>query len=337
MATDMATMQAQVIRSFGGPEVFESAELAQPIAGAGQVLVRVVASSVNPVDTKIRRKGPATAPALPAVLGADVAGIVAAVGDGVDAFAPGDAVYGTVGGVRGLQGTLAEFVAADARLLAHAPRSLPLADAAALPLVAITAWEGLVDKARVQRGESVLVLGGTGGVGHIAVQLARELGAVVTATASSDDKARLARELGATHVVDHRSEQVEDYVQRITSGRGFDVVFDATGGSDPSAAFAAARLDGRVVTIVTAFTANLTPMHMKGLSLHAVFMLIPMLHDVGRERHGAILREVAQLVDAGRLRPLIDSRFPLARAGDAHARLESGAATGKVLVDVTAP
>lgn len=330
-------MRAQVIRSFGGPEVVESAELPKPDAGPGQVLVRIVASSVNPVDTKIRRKGGAYSGPLPVVLGADAAGVIEALGAGVTGFAVGDAVYGSVGGVRGLQGTLAEFVAADARLLAHAPRSLPLADAAALPLVAITAWEGLVEEARVQRGESVLVLGGTGGVGHVAVQLARELGAVVTAAVSSDDKAQLARELGATHVVDYRTERVEDYVARITNGRGFDVVFDATGGSDPSAAFAAARVRGRVVTIVTAFTADLTPMHMKGLSLHAVFMLIPMLHDTGREAHGAILREVARLVDAGRLKPVIDSRFPLARAAEAHARLESGKAVGKIVVDVAAP
>lgn len=330
-------MRAQVIRSFGGPEVVESAELPKPDAGPGQVLVRIVASSVNPVDTKIRRKGGAYSGPLPMVLGADATGVIEALGAGVTGFAVGDAVYGSVGGVRGLQGTLAEFVAADARLLAHAPRSLPLADAAALPLVALTAWEGLVEEARVQRGESVLVLGGTGGVGHVAVQLALELGAVVTAAVSSDDKAQLARELGATHVVDYRAERVEDYVARITNGRGFDVVFDATGGSDPSAAFAAARVRGRVVTIVTAFTADLTPMHMKGLSLHAVFMLIPMLHDTGREAHGAILREVARLVDAGRLKPVIDSRFPLARAAEAHARLESGKAVGKIVVDVAAP
>lgn len=330
-------MRAQVIKSFGGPEVLEGADIPRPVAGPGQVLVRVAASSVNPVDTKIRRKGGAYSGSLPVVLGADAAGVVEALGAGVTGFAVGDAVYGSVGGVRGLQGTLAEYVAADARLLAHAPRSLPLADAAALPLVAITAWEGLVEEARVQRGESVLVLGGTGGVGHVAVQLARELGAVVTAAVSSDDKAQLARELGATHVVDYRKERVEDYVARITNGRGFDVVFDATGGSDPSAAFAAARVRGRVVTIVTAFTADLTPMHMKGLSLHAVFMLIPMLHDSGREAHGAILREVARLVDAGRLRPVIDSRFPLARSAEAHARLESGKAVGKIVVDVAAP
>ena len=213
-------MRAQVIKSFGGPEVLEGADIPRPVAGPGQVLVRVAASSVNPVDTKIRRKGGAYSGSLPVVLGADAAGVVEALGAGVTGFAVGDAVYGSVGGVRGLQGTLAEYVAADARLLAHAPRSLPLADAAALPLVAITAWEGLVEEARVQRGESVLVLGGTGGVGHVAVQLARELGAVVTAAVSSDDKAQLARELGATHVVDYRKERVEDYVARITNGRG---------------------------------------------------------------------------------------------------------------------
>jgi len=333
-----ATMRAAVARSAGGPEVFELAE--RPVAAprAGEVLVRQVASSVNPADTKIRARGPALGPALPGVLGMDVAGTVAAIGRGVTGLRVGDAVYGAAGGVRGMAGAYAEYLATDARLLAPAPRTIPLRDAAALPLVSITAWEGLFDRARLEPGERVLVLGGTGGVGHVAIQLAKTRGAFVAATVSSPEKAALATSLGADATIDYRRESLETRTAELTQGRGFDVVFDATGGADLAPAFGAARRNGQVVAIVSTFTADLTPMHHKGLGLHIVFMLLPMLHDESRERHGAILREVAALVDAGRLRPLIDpARHTLATIGDAHAQLEAGRALGKVVIDIAVP
>jgi NADPH2:quinone reductase len=328
-------MHAQVIRRHGGPDVFEPAELAVPDAGPGQVVVRQVASSVNPADAKIRAHGGALAPALPAVLGMDVAGVVAAVGAGAGGFAVGDAVYGCAGGVRGLPGAYAERIVCDARLLARAPRALALREAAALPLVTITAWQGLFDRARLEPGQSVLVIGGTGGVGHVAIQLAKARGARVVATASSDAKAALARGLGADATLDVRAPDAAERLRALAGGHGYDVVFDATGGSDLARAFDAARLEGQVVAIVSRYSADLTPMHLKGLTLHVVFMPIPLLHDVGRERHGAILRAAADLVDAGRLRPLIDPRrFALADVAAAHAHLESGAAVGKVVIDI---
>ena len=327
-------MRAQIIPAWGGAENFEAATLPDPAPGPGEVLVQIVASSVNPADYKLRQAGPPIAPALPAVLGCDAAGRVLAVGDGVEGFAPEDEVYGCVGGVRGVPGCYAEMIAADARLLAPKPASLTLREAAALPLVTITAWEGL-DRAGVRAGQSVLVHGGAGGVGHVAIQLAKARGAVVSTTVSSEEKAALVRSLGADHTIDYRNETVDDYVARLTGGRGFDVVYDATGGSDIAASFQAARLNGQVVTIVSMYEADLTPMHIKGLTLHVVFMLIPMLHDVDRAEHGRILREAAALADAGRLRPHLDPRrFDLASVADAHRHLEGGQAVGKVVIDV---
>ena len=327
-------MQAQIIRAFGGVENFEAATLPDPTPGPGEVLVRIAATSVNPADYKLRQAGPPIAPELPAALGCDAAGWVLAVGDGVDGFAEGDEVYGCVGGVRGVPGCYAEMIAADARLLAPKPASLTLREAAALPLVTITAWEGL-DRAGVREGQSVLVHGGAGGVGHVAIQLAKARGATVCTTVSSEEKAALARDLGADHTIDYRSETVDDYVTRLTGGAGFDAVCDATGGSDIAASFQAARLNGQVIVIVSQYDANLAPMHLKGLSLHVVFMLIPMLHDVGRAEHGRILREAAVLADAGKLRPHLDPRqFDLASVADAHRHLESGQAVGKVVIDV---
>ena len=330
-------MKAMILSAYGGgPDSFEPAELADPVPGSGQVLVRIIAASVNPVDTKIRRVGHASSPELPALLGCDMAGEVVALGPDVSGFSVGDRVYGCVGGVRGSPGTYAELVAADARLLAMAPDGLPLREAAALPLVTITAWEAL-DRLGVGKGTHLLIHGGAGGVGHVAIQLAKSRGARVATTISSPEKAAIARGFGADETIDYRSEPVEAYVERLTGGRGFDAVFDSTGGSDLATSFAAARHNGQVAVIVASYSADLTPMHVKGLSLHAVFMLIPLLYGVGRAEHGSILTKATQLVDEGRLKPLIDGeRFTLEEVGKAHSKLESGQAVGKLVIDVAA-
>jgi len=190
-----------------------------PVAMAGEVLVRVRASGVNPLDTKIRAGLAAHAKhPLPAVLGLDMAGVVDEVGEGVTAFKRGDEVYGMTGGVGGLQGSLGEFVAADANLLAHKPKSLSMREAAALPLSTITAWEGLVDRAGVHAGQTVLIHAGAGGVGHVAVQIARAFGAQVFATVSSD-KAEIATRFGATPI-DYKALSVEAIHRRRRIRRG---------------------------------------------------------------------------------------------------------------------
>lgn len=327
-------MEAMVIRRFGGPEVFISATVPKPRLKAGEVLVEVRATSVNPVDYKLRQGlFAAIAPPFPAVLHGDVAGVVVKTAAGVSRFRPGDAVYGCVGGVGKTPGCLAEFVAADARLLAHKPKSLDFAAAAALPLVGITAWEALIDRARVGPGERVLVHGAAGGVGHIGVQLAKWAGAKVYATASGDEKMRLAKDLGAAAAINYKEENVEAYVARLTRRRGFDVVFDTVGGENLDRSFAAAALGGRVAAIAARGAADLTPLHMKALTLHAVFMLVPLLYGMGRERHGEILGELARLVDDGQLRVVLDAmRYSFLDVGSAHSRLEQGQAMGKIVL-----
>ncbi len=326
-------MPAMIIRRFGPPEVFEPAELPRPEPGPGEVLIRVAASSVNPVDAKIRRGEVPVGPEFPAVLHADVAGVVEAAGPGVTGFAPGDEVYGCAGGVRGLPGALAGYMVADARLVAPAPRSLPLVESAALPLVSITAWEALVERGAVRAGETILVHGGTGGVGHVAVQIGKWRGARVVTTCGSEVKQAQARALGADAALDYSTTGPEDWVGRQTDGAGFDLVFDTVGGQVLFDSIAATRVKGRVVTISGRSTLEIKPLFQKGLSLHTVFMLLPMLTGTGREAHGAILREIATLVDSGRLRPLLDGRrFGFSRVAEAHARLESGQAMGKILL-----
>ena len=327
-------MKARLLQSYGDDAVFEAAELPTPQPAPGQVLVRIAASSVNTVDTMIRRMGAdlPLSPALPALLGMDFAGTVEALGPGVEGFAVGDEVYGCAGGLAELPGTLAEFLAADHRLIAHKPKRLTMREAAALPLVGITAYEGL-QRAGVRAGQKVLVHGGSGGVGHVALQLARHFGADVYSTGGGEPQLALIAELGATPI-HYKEESVEQYVEKHTGGAGFDVVFDSVGGANMKNSFEAAALNGQVASTVALCELDLSTAHFKGLSLHVVFMLIPMLHDRAREEHGAILRALAEIADAGALRPVLDERrYRLDEVGEAHARLESGRAMGKVVVE----
>lgn len=328
-------MKAMILNQYGENAAFQAAELPKPVVKAGHVLVRIAATSVNTVDTMIRQMGQdlPLSPALPAVLGMDFAGTIEAIGEGVSGFAPGDEVYGCAGGLADLQGTLAEYMLADARLLAHKPKSLSMREAAALPLVGITAYEGL-QRAGTHAGQRVLVHGGAGGVGHVAVQLAKHLGAEVYATCSGEQQARVIKGYGATPI-NYKNESVADYVAKHTDGKGFEIVFDSVGGANMANSFEAAALNGQVVTTVSMLELDLTPAHFKGLSVHVVFMLIPMLHNHKREEHGAILTKLAEIADAGALKPLLDdTQFALEDIGQAHARLGSGQAMGKVVVEL---
>ncbi len=326
-----------VITGFGEPsDVFAETEIPKPEVEPGRVLLRVAASSVNPVDHKIRSGLlEAIAPDEPRVLGCDVAGVVEAVGEGVSDLAPGDRVYGCTGGSKGNPGALAEYQLADPALLARCPTAIPLADCAAVPLVAITCWDALVRGAEVGAGDRVLVHGGCGGVGHMGVQIAKMRGAEVYATVSTEAKAEIVRSFGATPIF-YREQGVAEYVAEHTGGTGFDVVFDTVGGDNIARSFEAAALEGRVTSVNTRAEVDLSPMHQKALSLHVVFMLIPILHNRpgGRRRHGGILREITAAIDSSAVRPLIDpQRFPFGRVAAAHDHLVSGDAVGKILLE----
>ncbi|WP_437604281.1 zinc-dependent alcohol dehydrogenase family protein [Sorangium sp. So ce590] len=328
-------MQALVLESFGSP--FQRTDIARPVAGKGQVLVRIKASGVNPLDLKIRAGQAAHARMpLPAVLGIDLAGVVEAVGPDVDRFKPGDEVYGMTGGVGGLQGSLADFAAVDADLLAIKPANLTWREAAALPLVFITAWEGLVDRAHVRAGQKVLIHGGAGGVGHVAVQLARARGAEVFATGSADRTALISK-LGAT-AIDHAKSSVEDYVAAHTDGEGFDIVYDTVGGAVLDASFHAVRpYHGHVVSCLGWGAHSLAPLSFRGATYSGVFTLMPLLTGKGRAHHGDILRQATGLAEAGALRPRLDPRrFTLETASDAHEAIAARTAAGRIVIEIAA-
>ncbi len=325
----MNPMNAVVLERYDAP--LRLASMERPDPGDGEVLVRVRASGVNPLDIKIRSGAAAHAKhPPPAVLGLDLAGVVEAVGTGVTAFKPGDEVYGLTGGVAGLQGSLAEFAAVDADLLALKPHNLSMREAAALPLVFITAWEGLVDRATVQARQKVLVQGG-GGVGQMVIQLARAFGADAFAV---DGKAKHAviEELGATAI--DRQSPVEDYVAAHTSGRGFDIVYDTVGALDAS--FNAVRRFGHVVSSLGWGTFALAPLSFRAATYSGVFTLLPMLTGEGRAHHGEIVREATKLAEAGKLAPRVDPRhFDLTTVDEAHRALDERNAAGKIVIDVT--
>jgi NADPH:quinone reductase len=306
----------------------------RPIVTDGHVLVRVKASGVNPLDLKIRRQSaPHAKHPLPAILGIDLAGTVEEVASDVHTFKVGDDVFGMTGGVGGLQGSLAEFAAVDARLLAIKPASLDMRTAAALPLAFITAWEGLVDRARLSARMRVLVHGGAGGVGHIAVRLARALGAGVFATGTRAQQS-LIEALGAV-AIDYESAVVADYVAKHTEGEGFDVVFDTVGGGVLDDSFRSIKRFGHVVSALGWGTHALAPLSFQGGTYSGVFTLLPLLTGVGREHHGKILREAALLASAGKVVPIVDpQQFTLETADDAHRAVADGRGRVKVVVDV---
>ncbi|UPG83901.1 zinc-dependent alcohol dehydrogenase family protein [Luteibacter aegosomatis] len=325
-------MQASVLDHYGAP--FRLASIARPVPQPGQVLVRIMASGVNPLDLKIRGGTAEHARhPLPAVLGLDMAGVVVEVGPGVSTFHVGDEVYGMTGGVGGVQGSLAEYAAVDASLLASKPSHFSMREAASLPLIFITAWEGLIDRAHVSAGQSVLVQGGSGGVGSMVIQIARAFGAVVFSTDAAE-RSHISRELGATSI-DHERETVEDYVAIHTAGRGFDVVFDTVGGSRLDASFKAVARFGHVVSSLGWGTHALAPLSFRAASYSGVFTLLPLLTGEGKAHHGDILREASRLADAGMITPRLDpTEFTLGEVDEAHALIDQRRAQGKVVISI---
>ncbi len=318
-------MKAMTLKSFGGPESFELRELPKPVPQAGQVLVRVHATSINPLDYQVRRGDYADLVPLPAITGHDVSGVVEAVGPGVTAFVPGDEVWYTPQIFDG-PGSYAEYHVAAEGIVGKKPPALSHLEAASLSLVGGTAWEALVVRAGLRVGESILVHGGAGGVGHVAIQLAKAIGAQVYTTVRAAN-AEFARSMGADVVIDYEKEDYVEAVMRETGGRGVDVVFDTIGGDTLARSPDALAQLGRVVSIVDiAQPQNLIQAWGKNASYHFVFT---------RQNRGK-LDELSALVARGRLRPHVGAVYALADIAQAHARLESpnNGIQGKIAIAV---
>jgi NADPH2:quinone reductase len=318
-------MKALVLKSFGGPESFELCNVPKPAPHAGQVLVRVHATSINPLDYQVRRGDYADLVQLPAITGHDVSGVVEEVAPGVTTFSPGDEVWYTPQIFDG-PGSYAEYHVAAESIIGKKPPTLSHLEAASLTLVGGTAWEALVVRAGLRVGESILVHGGAGGVGHVAIQLAIAMGARVFTTVR-ESNFEFARSLGADEVIDYKKEDYVDAILRETGGRGVDVVFDAIGGDTLSRSPDTLAQLGRVVTIVdTAQPQNLIQAWGKNASYHFVFT---------RQNRGK-LDELSALIERGQLQPHVGAVYSLAQIPLAHARLETpnNGVQGKIAITV---
>ena len=322
-----------VLREHGAPEVLHVEDLPEPVLRDTDVLVEVHATSVNPVDTKVRAR--ATVPRdWPLVLGYDVSGTVVRCGPRVSQWQPGDEIFAAPNLFR--PGANAEFVAIDARSAARKPAALDHASAAALPLVSQTAWEALHLRAHIHPGQTVLIHAGAGGVGHIAVQLAKLHGCRVITTAGREESLAFCRDvLRADEVIDYRSQDVVAAVKELTDGHGVPVAFDTVGGDVFVQCLDCVGINGHVVTIL----GGSTDLRQRGQSLlyrnvtiSYEFMGIPTAHEIEPGRPGEILATIAKLADAGGLRPEVRHRFPLEQLANAHRQVETGRTVGKVAV-----
>jgi NADPH:quinone reductase len=329
-------MRAIVMTAVGGPEVLKLEDVPDPeLSGPHDVLVRVRAAGINPVDYKLRSHG-TIGGVLPAVLGWDGAGVVQATGPGVSRVRPGDEVYFCDGGFGPAPGTYQELKVVDERYLARKPERLSFAEAAATPLVTITAWEALRERARVGDGQFVLVQAGAGGVGHMSVQIARLAGARVATTVTPGAKADLATALGAELCIDYRHDDVAARLRAWTGMDGADVVHDTVGGKTFTSCFSLVRPYGDLVSNVESPWEDeaVTAMQQRNLRVSFTWMPAPSVSGwpEHRERQRAILEEAGRYFDAGTLRVAVGATFPLEQAAQAHRALEGGEVTGKAVL-----
>jgi len=329
-------MLAVLMTAVGGPDVLKLAEVPDPeLTGDHDVLVRLRAAGINPVDYKLRSSGLISG-SLPAVLGFDGAGIVERVGPRVTQVRPGDEVYFCDGGFGPTPGTYQEAKIVDERWLARKPERLSFEQAAAAPLVTITAWEAQRERARVSAGQFVLVQAGAGGVGHMAVQIARLSGARVAATVTAGPKFDLAASLGAELCIDYTREDVGARLRAWTGMDGADVVHDTVGGRTFTACFSLVRPYGDLVSNVESpwEDAAITAMQQRNLRVSFTWMPAPAVlgWPDQRERQRGILDQAAARFDAGDLRVQLGATFPLADAAQAHRAVEAGQVLGKAVL-----
>lgn len=334
-------MKAILATAPGNTDVLQLRDIPKPdLPSPHHLRVKLAAAGVNPVDTKLRAKPAYHPDKLPAILGCDGAGVVESIGSAVTRFKVGDAVFFCNGGLGDEPGCYAEFTTLHEDHCAAKPKKLSMQQAAALPLVFITAWESLVERANLEAGQTILIHAAAGGVGQVAVQLARHLGARIAVTVSDDGKADIAHQLGAERIINYRS---QDFVQEVlawTDGRGADVVYDTVGGDTFLKSLDATRVGGKLVSILaTAMTqADAQKARLRNLSLCYDLMLTPQvmnLHDE-RTRQRRILEQAAAMVDAGKLKVHVSHNLPLEQVAEAHRLIEAGGMIGKVVLVIGA-
>jgi NADPH:quinone reductase len=330
-------MKAILMTAAGDPDVLKLQDIKEPeISEATQIKVKLEAAGVNPVDTKIRRNGVFYDRALPAVLGCDGAGVVVETGSKVSKFKAGDKVWFCHGGLGREQGNYAEFTVLDQRWASLSPKTFSFIEAAAAPLVLITAWGALFDRGGLQAGQTALIHAGAGGVGHVAIQLAKLKGAKVITTVSSGQKAEFVKSLGADEAISYTQDGFANAVNDLTAGRGADLVFDTVGAAVFKESIAVTAHFGRLVTLLDPGELSLSEARMRNLLIGFELMLTPMLRDLAeaRDKHVEILNQCAQWVDKGLLKLHISKQLSLQDAAVAHKLIEAGHTSGKIVLSV---
>ncbi|VXD24642.1 Zinc-containing alcohol dehydrogenase [Planktothrix serta PCC 8927] len=330
-------MKAVIMTAVGEPDVLQFQEVPDPkIQSATEILVRLKAAGINPIDTKLRSRGTFYPDQMPAILGCDGAGIVEAIGSEVEKFQVGDAVYFCNGGLGGDYGNYAELTVIDEKFATLKPQSLSFIEAAASPLVLITAWEALYDRGRLQPGQKVLIHGGAGGVGHVAIQLAKLQGAEVATTVSSAENGAFVQELGADFVINYKATDFVEKVLEWTQGEGVDLAFDTVGKEVFYQTVLAVKNYGDLVSILEPDPklGTLKEARLRNLRMSLELMLTPMLQARINDQvdQAKILQQCARLMDEGKLKILVNQTFPLAAASVAHKVLEAGVTRGKLVL-----
>ncbi len=329
-------MKAVYFEKAGDTAVLQYSDVSTPdVCGDEQVLVQIKAVGVNPIDCKVRAAPTLFPVSFPVIPGCDGAGIVAAVGSQVQNFEPGDAVYFSQPGFNNRQGTYAEFVLVDASLLAMKPRALSFEQAAAVPLVFITAWEALYDRANLVKGQTVLIHAGAGGVGHAAIQLAKQAGAKVITTVSNAEKADFVERLGADKVINYKTDNVVEAVLQWTDGAGVDIAFDTVGPDVLQSCFSCVKPYGDVVTILQPVAeTDWREARLRNVRFSLEMMLTPVILELeeAKQHQGEILRHCAALFDDNQLTIEVAKTFSLAEAAPAQSFLEQNHPIGKLVL-----
>jgi NADPH:quinone reductase len=330
-------MKAILMKATGATDVLQYHDIEEPqITMPGEVKVKLHAAGVNPVDTKLRRGGLFYEDALPAVLGCDGAGEVVAIGDAVSQYKSGDKVWFCHGGLGKEQGNYAEYNCVNQRWLAPMPNTYSFIDAAAAPLVLITAWGGLYSRGCLQAGQTVLIHAGAGGVGHVAIQLAKLKGARVITTVSTEEKADFVKALGADEIILYRQDNFVDKTNQLTDGKGADLVFDTVGPEVFKASIEATAHFGSLVTLLDPGEISLAEARMRNHRIGFELMLTPMLRELDdeRQKHIELLKQCAEWIDQGQLKICVAETLPLAEAAKAHQLVEEGHMKGKVVLEI---
>ena len=330
-------MHAVLMTRKGPPETLELREIPEPaIIHPTEIKVRLRAAGVNPIDTKVRRRGLFFTDALPAILGCDGAGEVVETGAEAHRFRPGDRVWFCHGGLGREPGNYAEFNVLDQCWAAPMPKTLDFETAAAGPLALITAWGMIYDRGRLRTGHTVLVHAGAGGVGHLALQLAKLREARVLTTVGSAEHAELARHYGADEVIDYRERDFVEAVNELTGGRGADLVAEMVGPEVFARSIHCTACFGDLVTLLDPGSLSLAEARMRNLRIGFELMLLPMLRNLhaARRHQMEILEECTDLIDRGLLRIHLGRVYPLSEAAAAHAGIETGHTTGKLVLRI---